>query len=150
MCKQSIAAVVILGVMGAGASAQMSKKRPVMDAEVAISTQPAAKVSEQIAAKVLDHDSEISRGESVTAIIRINNCEPDAKGACNTSADLVVYRPDGSVLSQVKKIELPAGRGTVALKFAPSEITGVYKIVATVRDLNARRFGTTERLFGVK
>jgi hypothetical protein len=29
-------------------------------------------------------------------------------------------------------------------------VTGIYKVVATVRDLQATRFAKTERLFGVK
>jgi hypothetical protein len=62
----------------------------------------------------------------------------------------VVYRPDGSVFSEAKNVELVGGRGTVAIAFSPSDATGVYKIVATVRDLNARRFGSAERFFGVK
>ena len=30
------------------------------------------------------------------------------------------------------------------------DVTGVYRVVATVRDLRATRFAKTERLFGVK
>jgi hypothetical protein len=128
---------------------QTSMKRDLLQAEIAISTLPDAKVREQVAARVLEHDSEVGRDETVTAIVRVNGCQADAQG-CKTSADVIVYRPDGSVLSETKNVDLPNGRATVPVKLSAADVTGVYKVVARVRDLNARRFGTIERLFGVK
>jgi hypothetical protein len=128
----------------------LSAKREVLQAVVAITTLPAAEVKAIPAAKAIEHDSEVARSEAVTVVVTIQGCQADATGVCNATADVVAYKPDGSVHSEMKAITLAAGRGTAALKLAPADVTGVYKVVATVRDLNARRFGKTERLFGVK
>ena len=128
----------------------LSDKREVLRSEVAISTLPAADLTSMPATKTIEHDSEVDRSEAVTVIVTIQGCQKDAKGACNASADVVAYKPDGSVHSEMKNITLASGRGTAALKLTPSDATGVYKVIATVRDLTAKRFGKTERLFGVK
>ena len=128
----------------------LTEKREVLKSEVAISTLPLADLKSVPAAKPIDHDSEVARTEPVTVIVTIHGCQTDANGACNASADVVAYRPDGSVHSEMKNVSLATGRGTTTLKLAPADVTGVYKVIATVRDVTAKRFGKTERLFGVK
>lgn len=128
----------------------LSDKREVLRSEVAISTLPAADLKSVPATKTIEHDSEVDRSEAVTVIVTIQGCQQDANGACNASADVVAYKPDGSVHSEMKNVSLTSGRGTAALKLVPTDATGVYKVIATVRDVNAKRFGKTERLFGVK
>jgi hypothetical protein len=128
----------------------LSDKQQVLRPEVAISTLPAADLRSMPASQAIEHDSEVDRSEAVTVIVTIQGCQTDAKGACNASADIVAYKPDGSVHSETKNVSLASGRGTAALKLAPTDATGVYRVIATVRDLTARRFGKTERLFGVK
>ena len=128
----------------------LSAKREVLRAVVAISTLPAADLKSVPAAKEIEHDSEVARSEAVTVVVMIQGCQPDASGVCNASADVVAYKPDGSVHSEMKGITLAGGRGTASLTLAPTDVTGVYKVIATVRDLTAKRFGKTERLFGVK
>lgn len=128
----------------------LSDKREVLRSEVAISTLPVADLKSVPATRTIEHDSEVDRSEAVTVIVTIQGCQTDAKGACNASADVVAYKPDGSVHSEMKNVSLASGRGTAALKLAPTDATGVYKVIATVRDLTAKRFGKTERLFGVK
>ena len=125
----------------------LSEKREVLKSEVAISTLPLADLK---SATAIEHDSEVARTENVTVIVTIQNCQTGTNGTCNASADVVAYKPDGSVHSEMKNVSLPMGRGTASLKLAPTDVTGVYKVIATVRDLNAKRFGKTERLFGVK
>jgi hypothetical protein len=132
------------------ASRPLSQKREVLQSEIAITTRPSAELASLAPSQPLDHDSEVSRSESVTVVVSIRECTKDEKGACNASADVIAYKPDGSVHSEMKNIVLSTGRGTASLKLAPEDATGVYRVVATVRDLNARRFGKTERLFGVK
>jgi hypothetical protein len=119
-------------------------------AVVAITTRPPADLSSIPATQEIEHDSEVDRSEVVTVVVMAQGCQADATGACRASADVVVYKPDGSVHSEMKGINLATGRGTTTLKLAPGDVTGVYRVVATVRDLNATRFGKTERLFGVK
>jgi hypothetical protein len=128
----------------------LSAKREVLKAVVAITTLPAADLKAVPAAKEIEHDSEVARSEAVTVVVTIQGCQADATGACNASADVVAYKPDGSIHSEMKGITLAGSRGTATLKLAPDDVTGVYKVIATVRDLNAKRFGKTERLFGVK
>jgi hypothetical protein len=125
----------------------LSTRRDVAPSEVLITTLPAAEIT---AAKTLEHDSEVGRSEAVTVVVIMPACARDPQGACNASTDIVVYTPDGKVHSETKGVSLNGGRGTTALTLAATSPTGVYRVVATVRDLNARRFGTTERQFGVK
>ena len=150
MTTNTLALVALTLALPATALAQSAAKPAGLQAEVAITTWTEGQIREQIGAKVLEHDSEVARDESVTAMVRIRGCQADAKGVCRASADVVVYRPDGSVLSETKGIDLARSHGTAAIKLSATDVTGVYRVVATVRDLNARRFGTTERLFGVK
>ena len=128
----------------------LTSKREVLKSVVAITTQPAADLARIPSSQEIEHDSEVARSEAVTVVVMVQGCQPDAQGTCRASADVVAYKPDGSVHSEMKDINIGSGRGTTTLKLAPTDETGVYKVVATVRDLNARRFGKTERLFGVK
>lgn len=140
--------VIAVGLVSGQAS--LTSKREVLKAVVAITTRPATELAGIPAAQEVEHDSEVARSEAVTVVVMVQGCQPDAKGICQASADVVAYKPDGSVHSEMKQINLSSGRGTASLKLAPTDETGVYKVVATVRDPTARRFGKTERLFGVK
>lgn len=128
----------------------LTSQREVLRSVVAITTLPGVELQAIPPAKEIEHDSEVARTEAVTVVVMIQGCQADASGACRAEADVVAYRPDGSVHSEMKAVALTGGRGTVPLKLAADDVTGVYKVVATVRDLAARRFGKTERLFGVK
>jgi hypothetical protein len=141
--------VFLIGIaLAAGLTAQTDKLQP----EVLVSTLPPADLSKQIASATgtIEHKSEVARGGPVAAVVRTAGCMKDTAGACNVNADVVIYRPDGSVFQEVKKLDLPAGRGSVPLTIDASAPTGVYRVVVTVRDLAAGRFGTAERRFGVK
>jgi len=141
-------AVLALTLLPVDARPQgLSTKRDAGQSEVLITTLSAADI---MAAKALEHDSEVGRNEAVTVVVIMPTCEKDPTGACNASTDIVVYAPDGKMHSEVKGVSLNAGRATTALTLAAGDATGVYHVVATVRDLNAKRFGTTERRFGVK
>ncbi len=123
------------------------EKAAVLKPEILITTLPAADVK---AAKTLEHDAEVARDEAVTVVVLLPACQKDSQGTCNAAADIVAYTPNGEVHSEMKSVSLNEGRGMASLKLAAADATGVYKVVATVRDLNARRFGKAERLFGVK
>jgi len=140
--------IIALGLMVLPvAASQGLARKGALQSEVLVTT---LSVADQQAAKTLEHDSEVAKDEAVTIIVTLPTCQKDPQGACNASADVVTYTPDGTVHSEMKGVSLNTGRGTVALKLAPRDVNGVYKVVATVRDVIARRFGTTERLFGVK
>jgi hypothetical protein len=142
--------LVIAVGMVSGQQPSLTSTREVLKAVVAITTRPATELAGIPAVQEVEHDSEVARSEAVTVVVMVQGCQPDAKGVCQASADVVAYKPDGSVHSEMKQINLSSGRGTASLKLAPADETGVYKVVATVRDPTARRFGKTERLFGVK
>ena len=125
----------------------LSTRRDVSPSEVLVTSLSDADIK---AAKTFEHDSEVARNEAATVVVIMPSCEKDAGGACNASADIVVYGPDGTVHSETKGLSLNTGRATTALQLVTTNPIGVYRVVATVRDLNARRFGTTERQFGVK
>ena len=128
----------------------LGPKRSGLSPDIAITTLSAAELRTLPKGKPVEHDSEVSRSEAVTVVVSIAGCQPDSQGACNASADVTAYKPDGTVHAEMKNVTLAGNRGTVALKLGASDVTGVYKVVATVRDINAKRFGTTERMFGVK
>jgi hypothetical protein len=128
----------------------LSQRREVLQPVVAITTVAVTDLTSIPATKEVEHDSEVARSEAVTVVVMIQGCQADVKGVCNASADVTAYKPDGSVHSEMKGINLATRRGTATLKLASSDVTGVYRVEATVRDLTAKRFGKTERLFGVK
>lgn len=150
-------AVVFLGVLvvsflqaPSATQPSLGDKRSVLRAEAAITTLPAADVLKTPAATEIEHDSEVARTELVTVVVTIQGCQADAAAACQATADVVAHKPDGTVHSEMKNIALTHGRGTATLKLAPTDVTGVYKVEATVRDPIARRVAKAERLFGVK
>ena len=98
----------------------------------------------------IEHKSEVPRGGPVAAVVRVPGCQHDAAGACKVNADVIVYKPDGSVSTRRKTSTCRPGAVPVPLKFDASAATGVYRVVVTIRDVTARRFATVERQFGVK
>lgn len=130
----------------------LSSKTDKLQSEVLITILPSADLNKQITAEngTFEHKSEVGRGGPVAAVVRVRGCEKDSAGTCKVNADVVVYKPDGSVFHEVKNLDLPAGRVAVPLKVDAQAATGVYRVVATIRDLTARRFATVERQFGVK
>lgn len=150
MSPVALIGVLSIALLNTSEASQLSDKRAVLKAVVAITTLPAADVSKIAPTAEIDHDSEVARTELVRVVVSIQGCQPNAAGVCEATADVVAYRPDGSVHSEMKNIALASGRGMATLSLKPDDVTGVYKVEATVRDPNARRFAKTERLFGVK
>ena len=129
---------------------KLSAEREVLRAVVAITTMPPSELDKIPVTKEVEHDSEVSRSELVMVVVMAPGCKGNAQGECEATADVVIYKPDGSVHSELKNISLKSHRGSAILKLASDDVTGIYKVVATVRDLTATRFAKTERLFGVK
>lgn len=135
-----------------GQPGPLSSQLPNLQSEIIITILPAAELKTQIMSEkgTFEHKSEVARGGPVAAVLVTRGCEKDAKDTCNMNADVVVYKPDGTVFHEAKNLTLPAGRAAVPLTFDAKAPTGVYNVVATIRDLTARRFGSVERKFGVK
>jgi hypothetical protein len=123
-----------------------------LNSEVIITTLATPELTKQVTAAdgTFEHKSEVARGGPVAAVVRTTGCAKDAAGTCKINADVVVYAPDGKVFHEAKNLNLPQGRAAVPLKFDANAATGVYRVVVTVRDLTANRFGQVERQFGVK
>ena len=92
--------------------------------------------------------SDIKRDEPIGAFILFAGCKQDIQGVCNSEADYTIYKPDGSVYVERKKLPLwkdkapPApntqlGKAILALRFGKDEPIGEYKVKAKVSDLNA-------------
>jgi hypothetical protein len=122
----------------------------VWQSTVAIWSRPAAELATVPLTTEVEHDSEVARDEAVTVVVTLQGCQLDASGACRATADLVTHKPDGTVHSETKNVALTGGRGTARLALTPTDVTGVYTVIATVRDPEARRVARSERLFGVK
>jgi len=134
----------------APAAQSLSEKREVLQPEVIISTRPAAEIAKLPVEQAMVHVSEVSRTDALIIVVSIKNCQADAKGLCNASADVTTYTAAGTIHDVAKGISLNTRRGTAVLNLTTADAPGLYKVVATVRDLNAKRFGTAERQFGVK
>lgn len=145
-------AVAATAVAASAQTGALTSKTDKLQSEVIVSILPTADLTRQITAEkgTIEHKSEVARGGPVAAVVRVNACQKDSAGTCKVNADVVVYKPDGSVFHEVKQLDLPAGRAAVPLTFDAQATTGVYHVVATIRDLTARRFATVERYFGVK
>ena len=146
----NLLAVALLQTPTAPPQSSLSQKHDVLQAQVAITTLPAAEVTKTPATMPIEHDTEVSRTETITAVVDIQKCEPGRSGKCEATADLMLKRPDGSTHSEMKNISLATLRGTATLALKPDDATGIYTLIATVRDPNARRVAKPERLFGVK
>ena len=149
--------LLLIGVLALGrAPAQdvpvrkLSAEREVLRAVVAITTMPPSELEQTPPMKEIEHDSEVSRSELVMVVVMAPGCQANPMHECNAMADVVAYKPDGTVHSELKNINLSTHRGSAVLKLSLDDVTGIYKVVATVRDLQAQRFAKTERLFGVK
>ncbi|MDH3378858.1 MAG: hypothetical protein OEQ39_18180 [Gammaproteobacteria bacterium] len=92
--------------------------------------------------------SDVKRGEQIGAFVLFAGCKQDAQGVCNSEVDYIIYKPDGSVYVERKKLPLwkekapPApniqlGKAILALRFGKDEPAGEYKIKAKVSDFNA-------------
>jgi hypothetical protein len=144
-----LAALIAFVFVPTATSAQSaSRPRESLQPEVLITTI----ARDQLATHAsLEHDTEVARSEAVTIVVSIAACEPVEGGSsCNASADVVAYKPDGTVHTELKNLSLNSRRATAVLPLTANDVTGLYKVVATVRDLAARRFGNAERSFGVK
>ena len=161
--KKSLLSAVLAVMVAAVSSAQQSpqgaqsdtvtRATETLQSEILISTLTAEDLKKQMAAEggKIDDTSEVSRGGPVAVVVRSTGCMKDMAGRCDISANVTVYKPDGSVFHEAKALDLsPTGRIVVPLNLDANAGTGLYKVVVTVRDLTARRFPVLERRFAVK
>ena len=92
--------------------------------------------------------SEVKRGEPIGAFVLFAGCKQDTQGVCNSEVDYTIYKPDGSVYVERKKLPLwkekapptpntQLGKAILALRFGKDEPVGEYKVKAKVSDFNA-------------
>jgi hypothetical protein len=147
---------LIIGVLaftitpGAQGTTSLSEKRHSLKPEVLVTTLSADELAKRPLGSPLEHNTEVARTDTLTLVLTIGPCEKGSEGTCNVSADVITYKPDGTVHSEQKNVAIKGDRAMVPLKFAATDATGLYRVVATVRDLNARRFAQAERIFGVR
>jgi hypothetical protein len=136
----------------AAQSGPLSSATQTLDVDLSISTLSAAELKTRLDSptSVFEHVSEVGRSGPVAAVLRVRGCQSSTPDSCKMNADIVTYRPDGSIMAETKNLDLPLGRGAVPLKFDAAGPSGVYRVEATVRDLATRRFAKVDRKFGVK
>jgi hypothetical protein len=148
-----LAALIALGPVFAPVLSALTSQSDTLQSEVLISTLPPEDLKKQIAAPsgAIEHKAEVVRGGPVAVVLRTIGCMKDTAGRCNLNADVVVYRPDGSVFHEAKALDLaPTGRLVVPLNIDANAGTGLYKVAVRIRDMTARRFAEMERQFAVK
>lgn len=144
--------IALAPVFAPGLSAPASQS-DTLQSEVLVSTLPTEDLKKLIAAPSgpIEHKSEVARGGPVAVVVRTTGCMKDTAGRCTLNADVVVYRPDGSVFHEAKTLDLsPTGRIVVPLNIDANAGTGLYKVAVRIRDMTARRFAEMERQFAVK
>jgi hypothetical protein len=149
--KTILVAATFVAMLVPVAEAQPSKET--LRTEVLISSLPAEDLTKWIAGGDVSivHFSEIARGRPVAVVVRATGCMKDATGRCNVNADVVVYRPDGSVFHEAKTVDLgPSGRIVVPLKIDANAATGLHRAAVRVRDMTARHFAEMEVQFAIK
>ena len=104
---------------------KLSERSATLQPQVLITTLPPERVIGETITAPLEHDTEVSRGEAITMVVTIESCEKGAQGACDASADLAVFRADGSKHSEVKNLSLKSRRATAPLKLADSDAAGL-------------------------
>lgn len=99
----------------------------------------------------VDSVTELRPGTPAQVVVRVTGCLADA-GACNVNVDYTIYRPDNSVFKELKLQPVENGKTPPPLRFtlAASDPAGLYRVVATIRDLNARRMQRPERIFSLR
>lgn len=86
-------------------------------------------------------------GESLGILVFFAGCK-EVNGACNSEVDYTIYKPDGSTFVVRKaqplwkeptppKPNIQMGRAILAFAFPKGQLSGKYKIMAKVRDINA-------------
>jgi hypothetical protein len=95
---------------------------------------------------VMQKASTVKRGENIVGFLIFTGCKADKAGHCDTTADLVLRRPDGSIYAEQKEVEVwrakpapPPGRlqvsvSNLGLKVEPDDPLGEYRLTALVRD----------------
>jgi hypothetical protein len=73
-------------------------------------------------------------------------------GRCNVNVDYTIYRPDGTMFKEVKLQPVDQGKTVPSLRFTltATDQPGLYRVVATIRDLHARRTQRPERIFSLR
>jgi len=99
----------------------------------------------------LDTVTELRPDTPALAIARVSGCLADA-GRCRVNVDYTIYKPDGSVYRELKLQPVEEGKTVPSLRFTltASDPPGLYRVVATIRDLNARRTQRPERIFSLR
>lgn len=99
----------------------------------------------------LDTVTELRPNAPAQAIVRVKGCQVEFT-RCNVNVDYTIYRPDNSVYKELKLQPVENGRVAPPLAFTltASDAPGLYRVVATVRDLHARRTQRPERIFSLR
>jgi hypothetical protein len=100
----------------------------------------------------LETDTEVRPGDPVIAQVRIRGCQPGAGGKCDLTVQYAAYAPDGRAIHELKAQRVEPGQPAAALRFSlsASDAAGLYRVVAIVRDMNAKQMIQAERVFGLR
>lgn len=131
-----------------------ARKASALDTELIVATRDDDTLrqwSEWQPGVTLDTVTELRPNTPALVIVRVTGCQIEFT-KCNVNVDYTIYRPDNSVYKEAKLQPVENGRTAPPLKFTltASDAPGLYRVVATVRDLNARRTQRPERIFSLR
>lgn len=157
MTRTAVLAAFALALLSIAVSAQTPpsmRQKSVLDSDIVVATQddPALRAwAEWRAGATFETVTELRPGAPAFAIARVTGCMVEY-GKCNVNVDYTIYRPDNSVYKELKLQAVENGQLAPRLNFTlgAADPAGLYRVVATVRDLNARRTQRPERLFSLR
>lgn len=87
------------------------------------------------------------RGQTVRVMVMFANCTEDKDGNCHVLVDFTIKRPDGTIYASFKEKDLWKGKkppknmtflgnASLGVEIEQDDPYGVYKIQASIRDLN--------------
>ena len=105
--------------------------------------------------------TDVKHRATLGTFVLFGGCKPDAQGVCNAEVDYTIYKPDGTVLAELKAQPLwdeqapPApniqlGKAILAFGLGDDEPDGEYKVKAKVSDRNANISFELETKFRLK
>lgn len=149
--------VLLLALTTAGAAPQVPpsmRQASTLDTDLIVATRDDDTLrfwTEWRPGATLETVTELRPDTPAVAIVRVTGCMV-VDGRCDVNVDYVVTRPDGSVYREAKLLPVDGGKVAPPLRFtmSASDPPGLYRVTATIRDLNARRVQRPERIFSLR
>jgi hypothetical protein len=152
MIRLLLVAIALPVVVAAGQMPPSAQRASALETDLIVATHEDAALTEWAAGRgSLATVTELTPDTPALALVRVSGCQADA-GACRVNVDYALHRPDATVAREVKLQTVEDGVTAPPFRFTltAADPPGLYRVVATVRDMNARRIQHLERIFSLR